>query len=74
MSQYETIQFELKNRVAVINLNRPDAANGLNTVVADELLEVSSQCKNDGNIKAALLTAGGNFSAPVAISAKWLNR
>ena len=61
MSQYETIKFEQQDRVAVITLNRPDAANGLNTMMADELLEVSSHCKTDGTIKAVLLTADGKF-------------
>ena len=61
MRQYQTLIFEQGSNLATITLNRPDAANGLNTVLADELLEVSSHCKTDGSIKAVLLNADGKF-------------
>ena len=40
MSDYETIKFELKGRVATITFNRPDAANGLNAKMASSSLIV----------------------------------
>ncbi len=61
MHQYQTLIFNKKANIAIITLNRPDAANGVNTMMADELLEVSSQCKTDGDIKAVLLNANGKF-------------
>ncbi|MCP4232277.1 MAG: enoyl-CoA hydratase/isomerase family protein, partial [Aestuariibacter sp.] len=38
MRQYKTLVFEKAQSVAVITLNRPDAANGLNTAMAGELV------------------------------------
>jgi len=61
MRQYQTLIFDKNANIASITLNRPDAANGLNTAMADELFEVSSQCKTDGDIKAVLLSANGKF-------------
>ena len=61
MSDYETIKFELKGRIATITLNRPDAANGLNAKMASELAHSAGQCKSDPNIRAVILTANGRF-------------
>ncbi len=61
MSQYETLVFEQAQSVAVISLNRPDAANGLNTAMADELVDVATICSTDSTIKAVVLTATGKF-------------
>ena len=61
MSDYETIKFEIKDRVAIITLNRPDAANGLNAKMANELAQSAGQCKSDPNIRAVILTASGRF-------------
>ena len=61
MSSYETIGFETKGRVAIITLNRPDAANGLNALLARELAHSAGQCSSDPNIRAVVLTANGRF-------------
>ena len=61
MASYETIEFETQNRVAVITLNRPDAANGLNAKMASELAHIAGQCKSDPNVRAVVLTAKGRF-------------
>ena len=60
MSSYQTIIFEQTDRVAVITLNRPDAANGLNTVMAAELVDAATRCQ-DASVKAVVLTANGKF-------------
>jgi len=61
MSNFETIEFATQNRVAIITLNRPDAANGLNAKMASELVAIAGQCKSDPNIRAVILTANGRF-------------
>lgn len=60
MSSYQTINFEQSDRVVAITLNRPDAANGLNTVMAAELVDAASRCQ-DASVKAVVLTANGKF-------------
>ena len=58
---YETIQFEVKDRTATITLNRPEAANGLTMISGKELLDVAILCDEDPEIRAVLLTGRGRF-------------
>lgn len=60
MSSYQTITFEQTEQVAVITLNRPEAANGLNTVMGAELVDAATRCQH-ASIRAVVLTANGKF-------------
>ena len=64
---YETILFEVKDQVAIITLNRPEAANGLIMTSGRELMNAAIRCDEDPGIRAALLTGRASFSAPAAI-------
>ena len=48
---YETIELELKDKVAVIRLNRPDVKNALNTQMRAEI----TQCVNQMGKEARVL-------------------
>ena len=61
MSNYEMVKFEIQNRVAIVTLNRPDAANGLNAKMASELADIAERCKSNPDIRAIILTAKGRF-------------
>ena len=62
--QYETIIFEVKDHVACITLNRPDAANGVTLAIGKDLMHASIRCDEDSEIRAVLLTGAGKmFSA-----------
>jgi 2-(1,2-epoxy-1,2-dihydrophenyl)acetyl-CoA isomerase len=64
MADYETLIFEQTGGVAKITLNRPDAANGINLSLGEDLLAVSIRCGGDPSVRAVLLTANGKmFSA-----------
>ena len=58
---YETIHFEVKDQAAIITLNRPEAANGLNMTSGKELMHVAIRCDEDPGIRAVLLTGKGKF-------------
>lgn len=58
---YETIQFEVEDNVAIITLNRPEVANALNLPMARELFEASLVCDERRDIRAILLTGAGRF-------------
>lgn len=61
---YETLNFEVKDNVATITLNRPDAANSLNMKMSEELHDVATICASGSNVRAAILTGAGKmFSA-----------
>lgn len=58
---YSAIQFDVKDHVARITLNRPDAANSLNIEMSKDLMHASLQCSEDPNIRAVILTGNGRM-------------
>ena len=61
---YETIIFEVKEQVAFITFNRPEAFNGLNLAVGKELMHAAIYCDESPAIRAVVLTGAGKaFSA-----------
>ncbi|MEE2983253.1 MAG: enoyl-CoA hydratase-related protein [Pseudomonadota bacterium] len=58
---YETLTFERDGSVAVITLNRPDAANSLNVPMSEELVKVATHCDSNPDIRAVVLTATGKM-------------
>jgi len=58
---FETINFEIKNRVGMVTMNRPDEANALNAQMAAELFEVSVQCSRNDDLGALIVTANGKM-------------
>ncbi|NHN39507.1 enoyl-CoA hydratase/isomerase family protein [Pseudomaricurvus alcaniphilus] len=61
MSDYQTLNFEMSGSVAVITLNRPEAANGINLQMSVELSEVARRCECDPELRAVLLTGTGKL-------------
>jgi 2-(1,2-epoxy-1,2-dihydrophenyl)acetyl-CoA isomerase len=61
MDQFSTISFEREDNIAIIHLNRPDAANGFNLQMASELAAAAARCDNDSSIRAVVLTGRGRF-------------
>lgn len=56
---YETLLFDIRDSVAHITLNRPDALNALNNQMAHDLLDVMLACDDDPAIRAVVLTGSG---------------
>lgn len=61
MTIFHSIIYSKKEGVATIALNRPNAANGLNTEMAEELALAAADISADSDIKAVILTASGRF-------------
>lgn len=61
MTKYKTIEFKVEDAVATILLNRPDAANGLNLVMAQELYNVVLDLDHDESVRVVVLLAEGRF-------------
>src|SRR6266576_3291302 len=55
------VLFEIRNHVAHITLDRPDAANALNVEMVKELEEVSLRCDEDPAVRAVLMTGAGKM-------------
>ena len=58
---YETLTYELRNNVAHITINRPEAANALNLQMGLDLMHASLATSSDPNVRAILLTGSGRF-------------
>jgi 2-(1,2-epoxy-1,2-dihydrophenyl)acetyl-CoA isomerase len=61
MSNFEHIIFEKQGTIARLALNRPDAANGLDSLMASELKQAAQLCSGDPELKAVVLSASGRF-------------
>jgi enoyl-CoA hydratase/carnithine racemase len=69
MGNYETLLFEVKDGVAFVTTNRPQAMNALNTQLMSELVDVFSRIDKAEDVRAAVLTGAGKaFVAGADIS------
>jgi len=58
---YETLTFKSEDAVARITLNRPDAANGMDTAMMRDLMQASIACDEDPTIRAVVVTGAGKM-------------
>ena len=67
--QYETINFEIFEKIAIIRLNRPNSYNSLNAKMAKELVEKNRMQKEIeivGEIQKTLLSKNKDENFPIA--------
>ena len=60
MAEFQTLRFEVADRVATITLNRPERKNAMNQVLKDELRAAWRRVKTDGDIWVAIITGAGD--------------
>ncbi|HEY7061687.1 MAG TPA: enoyl-CoA hydratase/isomerase family protein [Chloroflexota bacterium] len=66
---YETILFEVRERVAYLTLHRPDQLNALSFRMRQELSQVFDACAADDGVRAVVLAGAGRaFCAGVDLS------
>lgn len=59
MSQYETLLYTTRNRVATITLNRPQVRNAFNATLRRELGEAVRQAIADDEVRAVVIAGAG---------------
>jgi enoyl-CoA hydratase len=59
MAEFETILFEVQERVARITLNRPEQLNALSFAMRGELAAAFDRCAADPDVRAVLLAGAG---------------
>jgi len=59
MPKYSTILFEVKDYVAHLTLNRPEAANSLNPTVSAELMDAVIRCEEEEEIRVLVISGTG---------------
>lgn len=60
-TMFKTVQFSVSDGVATVTLNRPDAGNAVDLVMARELVEVAIRCQTDTAIRCVVLTGAGRI-------------
>lgn len=67
--QFETLKWDLENRILVLRLNRPDQLNAFTVQMADELVEAFSRASEDDSVGAVIVTGEGRaFCAGMDLS------
>jgi len=56
---YETVIYQVKDAVATITLNRPDAYNALNLALARELFDAALEADEDRAVRCIVITGAG---------------
>ena len=59
---YKAITYDVKDEIAVVTMNRPEARNALDITMREEIADVTLRIRDDESLKAMVLTgAGGAF-------------
>jgi len=56
---YETLRYEIDNRILTITLNRPDRMNAFTGKMCDELIAAFDAADADDNVKVVIVTGAG---------------
>jgi len=59
--EFKTLLFNVRDHVAHIILNRPDAANSINEEMGKDLMHASLRCDEDPDIRAVLISGAGKM-------------
>jgi 2-(1,2-epoxy-1,2-dihydrophenyl)acetyl-CoA isomerase len=59
MMKYETLIFDVSERIATVTLNRPDKLNALNETLRDELEHVCAHIYGEDEIRCVIFTGSG---------------
>jgi len=66
---YKTINYEIKDQILTITLNRPDVLNAFDVAMAEELVNAFQEADSDDNIRAIVVTGRGRaFCAGMDLS------
>ena len=57
---YKMMNFDMRENVAWITFNRPDALNAINKQAIEEFYHIVNRCCADRSIRAVVLTGAGD--------------
>lgn len=57
---YDALEFDVRDGVAHVTLNRPRAGNSINLEMGRELLHAALRCDEDPGVRAVVLAGSGN--------------
>ena len=56
---YETINYQVEDRVLTITLNRPERLNAFNQTMMEEMLDAFDRSDADDDVRAIIVTSAG---------------
>ncbi len=59
--EYTTLEFDVRDGVAHVTLNRPEAGNAINLELSQELLRAVLRCNEDPEVRAVLISGAGDM-------------
>jgi len=59
--EYTTLLFDVRDNIAHITLNRPEAANTINEQMGKDLLDAVLRCDEDPNVRAVMISGAGKI-------------
>jgi 2-(1,2-epoxy-1,2-dihydrophenyl)acetyl-CoA isomerase len=62
--KYETLDFEIKDGIARITLNRPEANNAINLELSKDLMNAAISCSENPLVRAVIITGAGKVFCP----------
>ena len=62
MAEYETITVEIRERVAILTIDRPDKLNALNSTVHSEGVAALDELRKNGEVRVLVITGAGEKS------------
>jgi enoyl-CoA hydratase/carnithine racemase len=70
MRDYETVLFEVKDNVATVTLNRPEAMNGFNRAMQDDFRQLWNHVRVTDDIHVVVLRAAGERAFSTGLDVK----
>ena len=59
MSEFETLRYEVADRILTITMNRPERLNAFNSKMQREFLEALDRADSDDSVRAVIVTGEG---------------
>ena len=59
--EFKTLLFDIRDNVAHLTLNRPEAANSINEEMGKDLMHAALRCDEDPEIRAVLISGAGKI-------------
>ena len=59
MMAYENVRTEVRDGLLVLTIDRPKVLNALNAATMEEIYDVFAEARDDENVKAVIVTGGG---------------
>ena len=67
---FETLKYEIKDNIAYITVNRPEALNAINTTVLRDLKAAFDKVNDDPEVKVVILTGEGKAFVQQAVQVR----